>query len=949
MKLTQEQQRALESHKNVLVEAGAGTGKTALFVQRYLAVLKRLDKPNPKRILAITYTKKAAAECKSRIFEALEKDPDLQLNTIEDATINTIHGFCSSLLRQYCFEANISPTFSVLSDDDALFLFESALQQSVQRLSAEKNAALTALLLHHSENQIKKILIHCFHKRQYSLNKQIKKENNLSTDLLTVFKQVYKQYKLEKSRSDALDYQELLDSCAELLLTPSISEELSKHYAYIMVDECQDTDPKQWAIIRCLCTAFKTLEDKKLFLVGDSKQSIYSFRGAELKQFEAIKSDFLTNSNDCDVVPLTINFRSAQQLLSQLNPIFKPLFETSADSPIRYHALQAFKKEEDGLLEAMFLKDGNSDADEAKAISLRIKQLLNDGYKHKDIAIISRRSNHCEFLRQALQKEGLPIKLDKQKGFFQQQLVIDCFQLIKGILNPNDSMAWFSILQSPFFNRSASHCYFLHQAHSELGFYDSLEQLSKENSQENPFYADVLSDFSIIKTWVRFSRYQLLSDVIRHILYSDQSQAYKQSYSEFDNQSALLLSLIRELEQDSSITRQRLIEKLEFKLSIYDNSFEKSHTEANAITISTIHSMKGLEFPVVFVAACHKDFYVNKSDSCILDKERIHLSDNSEQSKAFREQYFDTQLTQIVEEEKRLFYVACTRAKNRCILSGLWHEKSKHSTLNFLKSLKQFQDDDYSLTFNSDGKQIQIPCCYQLSVLHERSENTKEKVTVIDTEKDESRLYISSQAAPITTAESAKHLSVSAWIKQGQSPSPTLTEPSSLSYFEYSIIGELTHIAIQLFLSGQSEADALKNAIKKQWPYQQLSSKQKQALNQHISRIANSTLLNRYRKKAYTAEYPFTVVIDKHLISGRLDAIAIDSPNKQADILEFKSDFCLSSKALLDQYEAQLNSYARCIFAYLEQVDTIHIHLYSSHLDQEITKKYLRGSIKTSA
>jgi ATP-dependent exoDNAse (exonuclease V) beta subunit len=926
MILTKEQQQALYSEKNVLVEAGAGSGKTALFVQRYLHLLKYYPDINPRNILALTYTKKAAAECVARIQAQL---PNKTL--LNDSTISTIHGFCSSLLRQFALECDLSPDFKILDDDDNNFIINHCIQTCLQQLNQEKNTELIYLLEHCSEYQIKGDLRQCFRKREQCLSKKIKSENKAALCLLNLFKIIMQHYDNTKKQLNCLDYDDLLSQCATLVMNPQVQALLSTQYMAIMVDECQDTDPKQWALIDRLCSFFNPLEAKKLFIVGDSKQSIYSFRGAELMLFESRKKEFLNNPSTCDVVPLTTNFRSSQQILDILNPIFSELFEKQSKHPIQYHPLKAFDPNVSGDVSALFLKDSSEDKDEAIAIAKTIKQLLikYPNFSYKDIAILSRQRKYCDFLKTTLTNEKIPVTLDKQKGFFQQPLVIDLFQLIKGILKPRDSLTWFSILQSPFFNRSMSYCYWLKLQQQQQAFILDLQHVSTtEESPELGFKNQAKIDFKRISTWLTLSHSLSISELLRHIIYEENSKDYKQSYPDYLTQSHIILTLITDLEKDPLISRQDILLKLEYKLSLYDNNFETNSQEKNSVTLSTIHSMKGLEFPIVIVAGCHKEFYINKSDTCIITANTIHVSDQSDETKQYRETFFNQQSSSIFEEEKRLFYVACTRAKQHLILSGLWHNKSSHSYLGFLKSLPKFNEEPQHLSFC----QNLIPVCWQLSQLPTQTtlpENNKNKA-------ETSPVITDIQKIKPKKIQTIEKLSVSKWIHKNPGISHTLK--NSLNDYEQAVAGDIAHRCIQYYLNTNCSLEQLNAFTKTQEIYGLLSSVIKNQCHSNNTIIVKSHILADLKKIPFIPEFSFQVKKDNNIINGRLDAFS--QTQNHSIILEIKTDFCFNINELHKKYLLQINAYAELIPYYIPNILTIDVILYSLHLDESMVIPY---------
>ena len=259
-----------------LVEAGAGSGKTFLFVERYCQQLCFDSLLKPTNILALTFTKKAAAECLLRIYQKLESlvsdYPHFQqfFETFNSAPITTFHGFCVSLIRQYSFYINMSPHFIICSEHDALFLYKKAIQKTIQLLAEKQSKWLKNYLCFHSESRLEADLINCYYKREMiaSYTDSFKLSlTSTSQDLLNIFATSLELYMTNKQDVNYLDFVDLIDAANRLLDIPEIQYALQQQYKFIMIDECQDTDPLQWNLLKKCCNIINPFLDKKLFLV----------------------------------------------------------------------------------------------------------------------------------------------------------------------------------------------------------------------------------------------------------------------------------------------------------------------------------------------------------------------------------------------------------------------------------------------------------------------------------------------------------------------------------------------------------------------------------------------------------------------------------------------------------------------------------------------------------
>ena len=194
-------------------------------------------------------------------------------------------------------------------------------------------------------------------------------------------------------------------------------------------------------------------------MVGDVKQCIYRFRGADLTFFQRLSQQFQQQQHTSRLVHLNDNFRSSANVLSIINPIFHFLFEKHSNHKTHYTPLQAMKSLE-GHVQAVFLKDSIDQQAEFEAISRQCYLALHEKkLEAKDILILTRERRYGEKIKDYLTTKGFSVSMDKQKGFFQQQVVLDCFNSVKGLCHQSDYVTWLSLLQSPFFDVPTDICF----------------------------------------------------------------------------------------------------------------------------------------------------------------------------------------------------------------------------------------------------------------------------------------------------------------------------------------------------------------------------------------------------------------------------------------------------------------------------------------------------------
>ena len=571
MVLTETQQQALQLDQNIFVEAGAGSGKTTILVHRYLALLAENPQCGSANIVVITFTRKAAEDLKIRI----EKQTSISL---QQAPITTIHGFCVMILKEFPFECDLFPHFGIWEPADQLFwkqkIEEEFLQNPPDTLQSLIDQALTEMSL-------------------LEFKKNIWKASHPVSHYLI------KQYQEKKQENGVLDYDDLIEKAIVLLSEhPSILRLLQKRYAFIMVDEFQDTDEKQWQLIQLLCDEYDYLRAKKLFLVGDVKQSIYGFRGVNSEQFLRVMSEFESHAFS-KVIRLGDNFRSQSVLIDWINQQFKPLFE-NGNPVIQYTALQSHRKESDG---SILVKEESVDY-----LINFIKDQQNRGIPFSEIAILGRRKKLFPEIEKALMNAHIPVIMHDKLS--DKEEIWDLFALFCILLHPEDTLHWFRLSKRwPFLNS--------HKTGSRL---------------------ECSVPFSIEK-WVLTAQYSGFSNTLRtlgHFL-----SFSKDSLSPFMD----ILSRI-----ETTTPKHDLKQRL--KQLILSHSDISSKTEG--IHLLSIHASKGLEFKSVVLIEAGNSFYCPNKELW----------------------------PEVIEEEKRLLYVACTRAKDHLLIMG--NASEKKSYLHFL-------------------------------------------------------------------------------------------------------------------------------------------------------------------------------------------------------------------------------------------------------------------------
>ena len=317
--LTPAQQSTLEPHINLLVEAGAGSGKTTVFIQRFITLLYDNPDITPDRILGITYTNLAASELllKLRTVVLNDQHPALSdvsfkerlLSQLHTVPFMTIHGLCSTICKQFPREAEVDPNVVICDTLQSSLLMDEAISDTLSVLSTEKSQTLRALLRVYSPSQLsslsKQLLTqrmvttpHAKHYLETTLAEHLPNEEDVTPSTHTAYTRLQHlcsffldcatHYQRLKQKNGMVDYDDLIINAMSVMEFPHCLNQLQETYRFIMVDEFQDTDQHQWTLIQRLCDSFSPFETDKLFLVGDVKQSIYSFRHADPEIFMSV-------------------------------------------------------------------------------------------------------------------------------------------------------------------------------------------------------------------------------------------------------------------------------------------------------------------------------------------------------------------------------------------------------------------------------------------------------------------------------------------------------------------------------------------------------------------------------------------------------------------------------------------------------------------------------------
>jgi len=646
MLLTPTQQLATDPTCHTLVEAGAGAGKTAVLVARYLAILRQHPTYTPAHILTLTFTKHAAGEFERRIAQALhgiiETHPDqknqatewlLQLPT---AQLKTIHSFCHDILKKWGHLIGIDPGFQILTQETAHWiqvrdhwLASNPTHPSLVAWATQAPLAdLTHLLTQWARST-----------RQPITPRQSQRHQALLHHAGTLFKLIESAYQSHCQQDHLLGFNALQSHALTLVSNPGIAQALATQYPHILIDECQDTDPLQWEIIDHI-THFSHTPRVCLFVVGDIKQSIYGFRGAKPHIFEHIKHLMTRPSITGKVVTLTDNFRSHHPLIAYFNDLFPHLFHESPLSdalPITYTPLQS-QRGHDGGVYTLLSQDSH---DEAHTIATLLQSIEDPEHT----VVLARSKRILDGIHTACLQAGVHATLAVQSNQLDHQDTIDLLHLALLLENPHDPTWWAYFLRSPWVN----------------GSIQDVSTLIKQPDFKTRFLDGPHPIASTVRSWM----------------------AHKETHGLV---AAIRMACTQLPANERSSERWVACDKVLEWMAGWPPMVDATHTLHHAfeegtdvtlpvaphtVRLMTIHAAKGLEFKRVILAGMGKECLGRKQGMRTLVTDHdvaIRLPGETDHDE------YDTlshaMAQRQLEEEKRIFYVACTRASECLILSS---------------------------------------------------------------------------------------------------------------------------------------------------------------------------------------------------------------------------------------------------------------------------------------
>lgn len=645
LNLNESQSTAIH-HDNgpMLVIAGAGTGKTRVITERIKHLIHDKD-IKPQEILALTFTEKAAKEMVERIGDVMPLG-------YEEPWVYTFHSFADRLLRAEGLDIGLDPSYKIISDSEQWLMVRRNLfnfELSYFRPLGNPTKFISAMLKFISRLKDEDISVADFKKFVATYDPEDGEEEKRKYQELA---HVYEKYEELKTKKSYLDFGDLIIWAMRLFRErPNVLKKYSRQFKHTFVDEFQDTNYAQYELIKMLFPKDDTETERSLLAVGDDSQSIYKFRGAAISNILQFMKDYPSAKR----VTLNQNYRSSQTIL---DPSYAMIQNNNPDT---LEAQLGISKKLISEIDAKGVKPEILQfeilEDEVEFVVQKIVELLGKEpqYTYKDFAILARANNHLEPFVMALRKYDLPYQLVGNRGLYDRDEVRDIVALLKLIVNPKDGVSLFRVLNI---------------ASLQIPYEEILRLLTDSRYKKIDLWEAVKesTDDKIIFLTKRIEEQQqhiTKETPVTFVYNMVQGIKYLETYLQeetVENQLSiqnmdLFLNRVKKFEVDFRNETKQIptivdfIDYLEMVIEAGENPAQAEVEDIDTINLMTAHASKGLEFPVVFVVNMVSDRFPTRNRSDVIQipdalvKETLPTGDEH------------------IQEERRLFYVAITRAK----------------------------------------------------------------------------------------------------------------------------------------------------------------------------------------------------------------------------------------------------------------------------------------------
>lgn len=596
------QKEAVETVEGpMLILAGPGSGKTRVITHR-VAYLSKVCGVKPYNIMAVTFTNKAAREMEDRLEQLLGQ-------ISEALTLGTFHAICARILRREGKAIGINPRFVIYDAEDQLNMIKQSLQEvnldpkqySPHALQSAISAAKSRLLT----------------PEQYS--------ERIQSYFEEIVQRVYERYQQLLCKSEALDFDDLLMKAVQLFESnPAILSRYQSRYVHILVDEFQDTNLAQYALIKQLAGKYENI-----CVVGDPDQSIYSWRFADLRNILTFEKDY----PNAKVVLLEQNYRSTKTILQVASDIISP--------NVNRKPKELWTGNEAGSL--VNIVESYSGDEEAQFVVNEIERMVNEEQLSlKDCAVMYRVNAQSRALEESFIRYGIPYRLIGGTRFYQRQEIKDTLAYLRLMRNPNDNLSLTRVINVP--GRGIGQGTLAHlqaRARSEdISLYEALKYAVAEKASF-PRITQSLAKFSLLIDELitkshELNPAELLDEIVENTKYKEYILNKADGEERWEN----ITELRNVASEYNELPTEEALDAFLEKVSLVSDTDELDG-QVDAVTLITLHQAKGLEFPVVFIAGMEEGVLPHRKS-------------------------FDA--PEELEEERRLCYVGITRAKKHVYL-----------------------------------------------------------------------------------------------------------------------------------------------------------------------------------------------------------------------------------------------------------------------------------------
>lgn len=667
-----------------IIHASAGTGKTHQLTNEFIKSVSENLAELIKRHIAITFSEKAACEMKTRIVHGVMKeisdriDEETKIkyeNQLFVLRVSTIHSFCRSLLKRFSFLFQIDPNFTVCDQEESYVYFLQSLSFFLEKFSPE-----TKILKELEPMKLKKFIHYMeeLRKTHPQVFLGIPGDNIFTKPLFVCFKEIEKLYTQIKKQNSVMDFNDL-ESLAYLLIAEhpealNVLNDFDQAIDFIFVDEFQDTNLLQWKIIKELSKEWTSGRGAKaetgkrygLFFVGDKKQSIYFFRGAENSVFDEAEKFF---SPYLEKKFLTTNHRSFSEIIDFVNNVFEGKEGFPEEEKLKVS--KNLSQKNCGFVEIKFFDKKNIPIREEKQqeyqwIAKRILSLIGEKFpvydklsqtfreiKFRDMAVLIRKRTHLDILENWFREYSIPFVNVGGIGFYQEPEIVFLISLLCVLADPSDS-------------------------------------LSMENLKQSVFEIDEKK----IEEWRQLLKYNFASSVIDRIVME------LDMFSKLGSQGCAnvekFLMLVNEMKNMPFFQIVQTIRRISSRTE--EPKADVFSEQQNAVRVLTVHASKGLEFPVVFLAAVEQ----GKPDTAKISLMHKKIEgDEGEYMFSFKtekNEFYNDFVKKLEEEERRVLYVALTRARQALFITGAKQKSVWFDMLSKFEQIYQAKDFSFSET-----------------------------------------------------------------------------------------------------------------------------------------------------------------------------------------------------------------------------------------------------------